>query len=206
MGIRVYNTLTRTKEEFVPVNPGEARIYLCGPTVYMESHIGHAIGPIIFDSIVRYLRYKGFKTVFVINITDVDDKLIKRAAVQKTTVGELAEKVTANYLANIAKLGVTTVNEFPRVTNYVTKIVKFIETIIDRGYAYEAAGDVYFDVHKKDDYGKLSRRRLDDMEAGRASSRARIRGTRWISRSGKNPRRASRGGRARGERGARAGT
>ena len=166
MGIRVYNTLCRTKEDFIPLKENEVRIYLCGPTVYMESHIGHAVGPIIFDSIVRYLKFKGYKTRFVINITDVDDKIIKRAAAQKTTVKELADKVTEEYLANIRKLRVTSVDEFPRVTNYIPKIIRFIQTLVDNGYAYEADGDVYFDVYKKADYGKLSRRKLDDMEAG----------------------------------------
>jgi len=166
MAIRVYNTLTRTKEELVPVNEGEVRIYLCGPTVYMESHIGHAVGPIIFDTIVRYLKFKGFKTVFVINITDVDDKIIKRAAAGNVSVKELAEEVTEDYLSNIKKLGVKTVDKFPRVTENIPGIIKYIQTIIDKGYAYESGGDVYFDVHKKADYGKLSRRKLDDMEAG----------------------------------------
>jgi len=166
MGIRVYNTLSRTKEDFSPLKESEVRIYLCGPTVYMESHIGHAVGPIIFDSIVRYLRFKGYKTVFVINITDIDDKIIKRAAAQKVAVKELAEKVTGEYLANIRKLRVTSVDEFPRVTDYIAKIIRFIQTLIDKGYAYEVGGDVYFDVHKKVDYGKLSGRKLEDMEAG----------------------------------------
>ena len=130
MAIRVYNTLTRTKEEFVPVKEGEVRIYLCGPTVYMESHIGHAVGPIIFDTVVRYLKFRGLKTMFVINITDVDDKLIKRAAARNTSVKEIAEEVTENYLSNIRKLGVSTVDTFPRVTEHIPQIITYIQKIM----------------------------------------------------------------------------
>src|SRR5438309_861584 len=114
MALRVYSTLTRTKEEFRPVEPGKVGMYVCGPTVYKPSHVGHMVGPVIFDTVKRYLTYVGYQVTFVVNITDVDDKLIVRAKKQGITVPELAESVTVDYTRNLKRLGVTSVDHLPR--------------------------------------------------------------------------------------------
>jgi cysteinyl-tRNA synthetase len=166
MPLRVYNTLTRIKEPFETVQPGKVGLYLCGPTVYKPSHLGHMVGPVIFDTVKRYLTYVGFQTTFVVNITDVDDKLIVEAAKQKTTVSELAERVTADYCKNLQRLNVTGVDVMPRATQHIGDIVQIIQGLIDKGYAYPAGGDVYFDVAKDEDYGKLCNRDPEQLEAG----------------------------------------
>jgi len=166
MPIRIYNTLTRKKDELKPVEPGKVKIYLCGPTVYMESHIGHAVGPVVFDTLKRYLEYRGYKVTLVINITDVDDKIIRRASEQNIPPDQLAESVTRDYMENIRRLAVDSVDYFPRVTDHIPDIVSFIERLMKKGYAYSVNGDVYFSVAKKADYGKLSRRSPDELLAG----------------------------------------
>ena len=166
MGIQIYNTLTRRKEAFEPVHEGRVSIYLCGPTVYMPSHIGHAIGPIIFDCIKRYLVERGYEVTLVVNITDVDDKLIARARRENTTVEALAEKVTALYFDSMRDLGVTSVDHYPKATEHIEDIIKIVKELEAKGYAYAADGSVYFDVSKKQDYGKLSRRRTDELVSG----------------------------------------
>jgi cysteinyl-tRNA synthetase len=166
MNVRVYNTLTRQKEEFKPVRPGHVGMYLCGPTVYKPSHVGHMVGPVIFDTVKRFLEYLGYKVSFVVNITDVDDKLIVEAARQKTTVPELAERVTADYCRNLERLGVTSIDHMPRATHHIEDIIAIITGLIERGHAYPAAGDVYFDVSRDDDYGKLCNRDPEQLEAG----------------------------------------
>jgi cysteinyl-tRNA synthetase len=166
MNVRVYNTLTRQKEEFKPVRPGHVGMYLCGPTVYKPSHVGHMVGPVIFDTVKRFLTYLGFDVTFVVNITDVDDKLIVEAARQKTTVPALAERVTADYCRNLERLGVTSIDHMPRATHHIGDIITIISGLIERGYAYPAAGDVYFDVSRDEDYGKLCNRDPEQLEAG----------------------------------------
>ncbi len=166
MALRVYNTLTRQKEEFRTVRPGQVGMYVCGPTVYKPSHVGHMVGPVIFDTVKRYLTYIGFRVTFVVNITDVDDKIIKEAAAQQRDWKELAESVTADYLNNLKRLGVTSIDHFPRATDHVGDILRMIQGLIDKGFAYPAGGDVYFDVTKDDDYGKLCNRDPGKMEAG----------------------------------------
>lgn len=167
MALVVYNTLTRKKEPFEPVTPGKIGIYLCGPTVYKPSHIGHAVGPIIFDAIKRYLVHCGYKVTWVVNITDVDDKLIVEAAKQNTTTMQLAEKVTRDYLTAMTTLHVDGIDLMPKASEHIGDIVAIIERLIARGVAYPSKGDVYFDVTKDPDYGKLSNRRLDDQEGQR---------------------------------------
>jgi cysteinyl-tRNA synthetase len=167
MALIVYNTLTRKKEPFEPVTPGRVGIYLCGPTVYKPSHIGHAVGPIIFDAIKRYLVHCGYKVTWVVNITDVDDKLIVEAAKQNTTTMKLAEKVTRDYLAAMATLHVDGIDIMPKASEHIADIIAIIQRLVDRGAAYPSNGDVYFDVTKDADYGKLSNRRLDDQEGQR---------------------------------------
>jgi cysteinyl-tRNA synthetase len=166
MTLRVYNTLSRKKEEFQPVRPGKVGMYLCGPTVYKPSHVGHMVGPVIFDTVKRYLTYLGYEVAFVVNITDVDDKLIVEAARQKTTVPELAERVTADYCRNLERLGVTGIDHMPRATHHIGDILGMIQGLIDKGFAYPAGGDVYFDVTRDPDYGKLCNRDPEQLEAG----------------------------------------
>ena len=136
MAIRIYNTLTREKEPFEPVQPGKVGIYLCGPTVYRPSHIGHAVGPIIFDAIKRYLTYRGYKVNLVVNITDVDDKLIDEAAAQETSVADLAERVTRNYLESMYRLGIDTFDHMPKASEHIGDIIKIIERLIAKPQAH----------------------------------------------------------------------
>ncbi len=166
MSLRVYNTLTRQKEPFETVNPGKVGMYLCGPTVYKPSHIGHMVGPVIFDTVKRYLLYAGYQVTFVVNITDVDDKLIAESHKQNTTVAELAERVTADYCKNVQKLGIAGIDQMPRATQYIAEIIRLIEALIQQGHAYPADGDVYFDVTSDPDYGKLCHRDPAQLEAG----------------------------------------
>lgn len=173
--IRVYNTLTRRKEPFETVRPGEVGIYLCGPTVYKPSHIGHMVGPVIFDAIKRYLTYNGYRVTWVVNITDVDDKLIAESHRRGIPISQLAEEMIEDYMANLRALGIDTVDHFPRATENIDGIIEFIKDLIAKGYAYPADGDVYFDVSKVPDYGKLSGRRLESMlpEGGEGAFRKR---------------------------------
>src|SRR5689334_8453142 len=166
MSLRVYNTLTQQKELFDPVTPGKVRMYLCGPTVYKSPHIGHMVGPVIFDALKRYLQFKGFEATWVVNITDVDDKLIVAAEEQKTTVQELAERHTKNYKDALLSLGVDTIDHFPKASEHIADIVAMTQALVDRGFAYAAEGNVWFDVTKDPDYGKLSNRKLSDAESG----------------------------------------
>ncbi|MEN6498578.1 MAG: cysteine--tRNA ligase, partial [Thermoguttaceae bacterium] len=162
--IRVYSTLTKTKEPFEPVQPGKVGIYLCGPTVYKPSHIGHMVGPVIFDAIKRYLEYSGFEVTLVINITDVDDKLINEANARGVPMPKIAEEMTADYMRNLEAMGIDSVDHFPRATENMDGIVQFTADLIQRGFAYVSDGDVYFDVGKDPDYGKLSHRTMEAMQ------------------------------------------
>lgn len=166
MAIKVYNTLTREKQPFHKA-PGErVTMYVCGPTVYKPSHIGHMVGPVIFDIVKRFLTYRGYTVDWVINITDVDDKLIKRADELKTTVPALAEQMTRDYRDCLAKLNVTGVDRMPKATEHVDGMIAMIAELIRKGYAYPAAGDVYFNVAQDADYGKLCNRDPEQLEAG----------------------------------------
>ncbi len=167
MGLVVYNTLTREKGPFEPVTPGKVGIYLCGPTVYKPSHIGHAVGPIIFDAIKRYLVHRGFEVTWVVNITDVDDKLIVEAAAQGTTMMELAERVAGDYLKAMATLHVDGIDIMPKASEHMGDIIGFISRLMERDFAYESSGDVYFDVAKDTEYGKLSNRRAEEQTGQR---------------------------------------
>ena len=154
--IRVYNTLSKSKESFEPVVPGKVGIYLCGPTVYKPSHIGHMVGPVIFDCIKRYLTYSGYQVKLVVNITDVDDKLIVESSKRKMPMADLAAEMTADYMRNLEAMGIDGIDEFPRATDNIEAIVAFTEKLIEKGFAYESDGDVYFEVAKAKNYGKLS--------------------------------------------------
>jgi cysteinyl-tRNA synthetase len=166
MALHVYNTLTRQKEPFQPLHPPKVGIYLCGPTVYKPSHVGHMVGPVIFDTVKRFLTYLGYQVTLIVNITDVDDKLIHEAQKQAITVPELAERVTADYRRNLEQLRVTSVDHMPRATQHIGDIVRMIAGLIDKGFAYSAGGNVYFDVAHDPDYGKLCHRDPEQLEAG----------------------------------------
>lgn len=164
--LQVYSTLTRKKEAFHK-KPGEAvSMYVCGPTVYKPSHIGHMVGPVLFDTVKRYLTYLGYKVTWVVNITDVDDKLIARAKELATTVPALADKMTQDYFGCLKQLNVTGIDHFPKATEHIGGMLAMIGGLIDKGYAYAAGGDVYFDVAKDADYGKLCNRDPEQLEAG----------------------------------------
>jgi cysteinyl-tRNA synthetase len=166
MPLRIYNTQTQTKEPFQTVTPGRVGMYVCGPTVYAPSHIGHMVGPVIFDTIKRYLVYLNYDVTWVVNITDVDDKLIVQAHKEGTTVRALAERVTDDYLRCLRALGVDGIDHMPRATEYIDDIIAITRGLMDKGFAYESAGDVYFDVTKAPTYGKLSHRDPEDLQAG----------------------------------------
>lgn len=166
MTLRVYNTLTRRKEAFQTAVPGKVGMYLCGPTVYKPAHIGHMVGPVIFDTIKRYLAYNDYAVTFVVNITDVDDKIINRARENNVPVERLAREMTEDYFDNLKLMGVDTIDHFPRATENIADMQRLIGRLIEKGYAYELDGDVYFDVTQDEDYGKLSRRSVEAMLAG----------------------------------------
>src|SRR5213080_2141930 len=130
MSLRVYNTLTKQKEVFEPVQPGKIGVYLCGPTVYKSPHIGHMVGPVIFDAIKRYLVFKGYEVTWIVNITDVEDKLIDAAARQKASVQELADKYTREYLDCLSMLGIDQIDRFPKASEHIQEIIEMCQTLI----------------------------------------------------------------------------
>jgi cysteinyl-tRNA synthetase len=166
MALRVFNTLSKQKEEFQTVRPGKVGMYLCGPTVYKPSHIGHMVGPVIFDTVKRYLSYNGYDVTYVINITDIDDKLINKARETNTTIEALAAEMAEDYFDCLKTIGVDTVDQFPLATDYIGEMQEIIGKLIESNSAYPLNGDVYFEVTGDEDYGKLSRRNVDDMLAG----------------------------------------
>jgi cysteinyl-tRNA synthetase len=166
MTLRIYNTLTRQIEEFVPIEPGKVSMYVCGPTVYADAHIGHAMAAIIFDTVRRYLMYKGYDVKFVTNFTDVDDKIIRRANEQGRDPLELANHYANEYFRHLKDLNVLPADVYPRVSQEMGWIMQMISGLEEEGYAYRLDGDVYFRVTKDDDYGKLSGRRLEEALTG----------------------------------------
>ena len=164
--MRLYNTLTRRKEEFIPVKPGEVTMYSCGPTVYNYFHIGNARPFIVFDCLRRFLEYRGYHVKFVQNFTDIDDKLIKKANEEGTSVLEIAEKYIQEYYTDARALGINDPTVAPRATENMDAIIDMIQTLIDKGYAYEVDGDVYFRTLEFNEYGKLSGHNLEDLESG----------------------------------------
>jgi cysteinyl-tRNA synthetase len=164
--MRVYNTLTRQKEEFIPIIPGEVKMYVCGPTVYNFFHIGNGRTFIVFDTIRRYLEYRGYKVTFIQNFTDIDDKMINKANKEGITVKELGDKYIKEYYQDADALRIERATTNPRATDYIEDIIKFVEELIDAGFAYEVDGDVYYSTKKFNDYGKLVGQNLDDLQAG----------------------------------------
>ena len=165
--MQIYNTMTRKKEELVPLVPGQIRMYACGPTVYNYFHIGNARPFIVFDTLRRYLEYKGFQVTFVQNFTDIDDKMIRRAHEEGTTVAELGERFIAEYYRDADALGIERASANPRATQHIGEIIALVQKLIDGGHAYAADnGDVYFAVRSFPGYGKLSGQNIDDLENG----------------------------------------
>ncbi|HHY36512.1 MAG TPA: cysteine--tRNA ligase [Firmicutes bacterium] len=166
MALRVYNTLTRTKEEFKPREGNKVSIYVCGVTPYNYCHVGNARPYVVWDVIRRYLEYRGYDVFHVQNFTDVDDKIIARAAQEGKTPGEIADKYIAEYFADMDALGILRAHIYPRVTEHIDDIIEMVQGLIEKGYAYEVDGDVYYDVTRFAEYGKLSGRSLEEMRAG----------------------------------------
>ena len=164
--MKLYNTLTRTKEEFVPITPGKVLMYACGPTVYNFFHIGNARPFITFDVLRRYFEYRGYKVKFVQNFTDVDDKMIKKSNEEGITLAELGDRYIDEYFTDAQGLGVVKATIHPRATHCIDDIIKIIESLIEKGYAYESGGDVFYSTKKFDGYGKLSHLPMDQLESG----------------------------------------
>ncbi|MBQ8764671.1 MAG: cysteine--tRNA ligase [Clostridia bacterium] len=164
--MKLYNTLTRSKEEFKPLVPGEVKMYSCGPTVYNYFHLGNARPFIVFDCLRQFLEYRGYDVKFVQNFTDVDDKLINKAREEGTTVPEIAEKYIKEYFVDAKALGIKEASVHPRATENIDAIIETVQTLIEKGHAYEVEGDVYFSVESYKDYGKLSHQPLEDLESG----------------------------------------
>ncbi len=164
--MKLYNSLTRQKEDLKPITPGEVKIYACGPTVYNYFHIGNARPFVVFDTLRRYLEYCGYNVTFVQNFTDIDDKMIARANAEGITVAELADRFIAEYFTDATGLGIKPATLHPRATENIDAIIELIGNLIDKGYAYEANGDVYYSAKKFDGYGKLSHQPLEELEAG----------------------------------------
>ncbi|MGE5484206.1 MAG: cysteine--tRNA ligase [Ignavibacteriales bacterium] len=166
MTLRVYNTMSREKEPLVTREPGKVTAYVCGVTPYSRSHIGHARPSIVWDTIRRYLEYRGYRVFCVQNFTDIDDKIIAASAREGIPFRELAEKYSADYLASMDRLKVRRADIYPRATDHIGDIIEMIKALVERGHAYPSGGDVYFDVSSFQGYGKLSHRSVDDMMAG----------------------------------------
>ncbi|WP_431802009.1 cysteine--tRNA ligase [Halobacillus andaensis] len=166
MSIKVFNTLTRTKEPFIPLEKDQVKMYVCGPTVYNYIHIGNARPAIVFDTVRRYFEYKGFGVKYVLNFTDVDDKLIKAANELGEEVPDIANRFIQAYKEDVGALGVKEAVHHPRVTENMDEIIQFIEGLIEKGFAYESGGDVYFRTRSFDEYGKLSHQSIDELRSG----------------------------------------
>lgn len=164
--IKIYNTLTRKKEEFIPIEPGKVKIYVCGPTVYNFIHIGNARPPIVFDVMRRYFAYRGYEVTYVQNFTDVDDKIIKKAEETGMSVEKVAETFIAAFVEDVRALGIKEADIHPKVTDHIPEIISFIEGLIKKEHAYAAGGDVYFRTTSFAEYGKLSHQNIEELQAG----------------------------------------
>lgn len=164
--MRIYNTLTRKKEEFIPIDKNEIKIYVCGPTVYNYFHVGNARPFVVFDTLRKYMEYRGNDVKFVQNFTDVDDKIINRAREEGLSAPEISEKYIDEYYRDAAALHIGKATVHPKVTENMDEIISFVKNLIDKGYAYERDGDVYYSTRKFPEYGKLSRQNIEELEAG----------------------------------------
>ncbi|SNB47687.1 cysteine--tRNA ligase [Geobacter sp. DSM 9736] len=166
MALRVYNTFSGSKEEFVPLTPGKVKMYVCGVTVYDHCHIGHARANVVFDVVYRYLRHLGFEVTYVRNYTDIDDKIINRANKEGVPYNAVSERFIAEFDRDMAQLGLALPTHQPKATEHVEEIIALVQRLVEKGVAYQAGGDVYFCVEKFDSYLKLSKRNLEEMQAG----------------------------------------
>ena len=164
--IKIYDTMTRSLREFVPIEEGKVRMYVCGPTVYNYIHVGNARSTVAFDTVRRYFEYRGFEVNYISNFTDVDDKIIHRAKEEGITPKEVADKYIAAFREDVSALGVKPATQHPRVIDFMDSIIDFVQTLVDKGYAYESKGDVYFRVEKSHNYAKLANKTLADLELG----------------------------------------
>ena len=165
MTLKIYNTLTQKKEIFKTLTDKKVKLFICGPTVYDYAHIGHAKTYVQFDIIVKYLKYRGYDVFYLQNITDIDDKIIQRAAERKKNPMELAQEFEEEYYKGISSLGVNSISRFARATDYIKEIIKQVNILMDKGFAYTIGDDgIYFDLSKDDDYGKLSGRKSIEAE------------------------------------------
>lgn len=164
--MKIYNTMTRQKEEFKPITEGQVKMYVCGPTVYNFFHIGNARTFIVFDTVRRYLEYRGYDVRFIQNFTDIDDRMINKANEDNTTVKEIGDKFIKEYYTDADALNIERATVNPRATEYIQEVVDFVKKLMDIGYAYEVEGDVYFDTKKFKGYGKLSGQNLEELQAG----------------------------------------
>lgn len=166
MAIKIYNTLSRQKEEFRPIEPGRVKMYMCGPTVYDYFHIGNARPFILFDIFRRYLKYRGYEVKFVTNLTDVDDKIINKANEEHVSTEEVAEKYTRAFFKDTKRLGIQGADAYPKATENISEIIQVIEKLVQNGVAYPVDGDVFYSVAKFTGYGKLSGKNIDELESG----------------------------------------
>ena len=173
MTLTLYNSLTRRKELFEPIEPGKVRMYCCGVTVYDYCHLGHARSYIVWDTVRRYLQWRGFDVRYVQNFTDIDDKILNRAREQGVSPRGIADRYTQTYFEDMARLNILEADEYPRATHTLDGIKRLIHELEQKGFAYAADGDVYYKVRQFSEYGKLSGRKLDDMQAG-ASGRVEV--------------------------------
>lgn len=164
--MKIYNTMTRKKEEFIPLEEGKVKMYVCGPTVYNFIHLGNARPFTVFDTLRRYFEYRGYEVTYIQNFTDVDDKIIKRSHEEGISPEEVAEKYIKEYFIDCDGLGIKRATVHPQVTDNIENIIVFVQDLIDKGYAYEAAGDVLFRTRKFKEYGKLSHQNIEELELG----------------------------------------
>lgn len=166
MAIRIYNTMKRQKEEFVPLTQGEVNMYVCGPTVYNFFHIGNARTFVVFDAIRRYFEFRGYRVNFIQNFTDIDDKMIRKANEEGVTVKDIADRYIKEFYIDTDGLNIKRATVNPKATEHMGEIINFVKDLVDKGFAYEIDGDVYFETSKFEGYGKLSHQKLEDLESG----------------------------------------
>ena len=207
--MKIYNTMSKRKEEFVPLEEGKVKMYVCGPTVYNYIHIGNARPMIVFDTVRRYFEYKNYDVNYVSNFTDVDDKIIKKANEEGVTAEEISQRYIAECKKDMDGMNIEPATKNPLATEEIGGMISMIETLIEKGYAYEKNGTVYYRTRKFKDYGKLSHKNLDDLQSGGRAllvSGEDEKKIRWISFSGNRKKKENLSGKHRGARDVRDGT
>ena len=203
--MKIFNTLTRRKDEFVPIEEGKVRMYVCGPTVYNYIHIGNARPMIVFDTVRRYFEYKGYDVNYVSNFTDVDDKIIKKANEEGVDASVISERFIKEAQKDMADMNVKEATHHPKATEEIDGMIDMIQTLINKGHAYAVDGTVYFKTRSFKDYGKLSKKNIDDLEAGHREIKVNAMKISWISYCGSRRKKANRPGLHHGETAVRAG-